>query len=156
MGKRKRVASKQSEELTQLVVDYLETKNPTTLQEIIRQSGGLIGTVLRYYGMQYFPVIDQEEVVMECKGRILLKALDGYQRSKGAFSTYYTWKLKSFLRMKKEFLMRRANLIESASLDAEIEENASGRSTSLSKVMTKFDIRIKQRVSRSIQEIFGM
>ena len=87
----------------------------------MKESEGLIWTVMKFYNMYYFPKLIQEEVVEDCKTIILLRAIEGFNSSKGRFSTYYTWKLKSFIRYRQHFLLKRKKLVEHLSLDQEID-----------------------------------
>jgi len=140
------------DELTPLVLKFQKTKSNSILESLMKKSEGLIWTVMRYYHMEYFPNIIQEEVVDECKSIILLRALEGFQPSRGRFSTYYTWKLKSFIRYKQQFFLNRKKILEHSSLDQPI--GSEGDSTLLVDVLSNFNFNLKTRTRKKMREIF--
>jgi len=141
-----------SDKLTPLVLEFYQTKDNQVLAQLMKKSEGLIWTVMKYYYMEYFPGVIQEEIVDECKSIILLRALQGFNPDKGRFSTYYTWKLKSYIRYKQQFFLNRKKLLEHSSLEQPL--NSEGDSSVLADVLSKFDFNLKIRTQRKMLDIF--
>jgi len=148
MGRRK-----SEDKLTPFVLEFKETENGKVLNQLMKASEGLIWTVMKYYHMYYFPKLIQEEVVEDCKTIILLRAIEGFNFNKGRFSTYYTWKLKSFIRYRQHFLLKRKKLVEHSSLDQEI---IGKEHMSLDDFIHNFDLVFKQKCSKQMREIFSI
>lgn len=148
MGRRK-----SEDKLTPLVLEFKDTNDNEIFSQLMKESEGLIWTVMKYYRMYYFPKLIQEEVVEDCKTIILLRAIGGFDSNKGRFSTYYTWKLKSFIRYRQHFLLKRKKLVGHLSLEQEI----SGKEhMSLKDFVHNFDLVLKQKCSKEMGKIFNL
>jgi len=149
----KRGRPKTEDKLSAKVEEYQKTNDQILLSEICSLSEGLIYGVMNYYFMHYFPLTIQDEVIEDCKSLVILRAIEGFDRSKARFSTYYTWKLKSHIRGKKQCLMRRKEILAAKRLDAPIR--GCDEITPLDN-LTTFDYNVKVRVKRGINTIFNI
>jgi len=148
MGRKKSI-----DKLTPLVLEYGVTHDDNLIAQLIKESSGLIYVVMKYYRMDYFPGLIQEEVVGACKSIILLKAIKGFDAKKGRFSTYYTWKLKSFIKCKQKYFLRRKKLLEHLSIDEKIP---GAENMTLADFMHNFDLLLKQKLSAKMAQIFNL
>lgn len=140
--------------LTQMVLDYQETEDSRLLVNIIKESEGLIYPVIKYYHVDYFPKLIQEEIIENCKSIVLIRAIQDFKDTKHAkFSTYYTWKLKSHIRYKQQFYLNRKKINTNLSLDRPV--NGVDDAT-LGNVIGTSDNRMKQRVSKHMWNLFGV
>lgn len=108
--------NKKYEELNQLVVTYKAEKNDKALLGIINLTKNLINKVLKDYNISMFPPDVQEEISANCFTLVLLKTIDSYDISKGAFSTHFTWRLRSYVAGKKRDNTKRAHMHRTISL----------------------------------------
>lgn len=140
------------DKLTQSVIDYKKRSNNQLLRTIMKKSEGLIYTVLKYYHIDYFPGIIQEELIEEGKSIVLLRAIGGFEPLKGCrFSTYYTWKLKSYIHGKQDYYLKRKKIVESKSLESPIKDQLT-----LGDNLTNWDSKYHQKCKKKIRNIFGM
>ena len=90
-------------ELTEVVLEYKKAPTQQTLQQILRLTEKLIFTVMRQYNMFNFPESITEDIFADCQTFVLLKCLNTYDPAKkAAFSTHYTWWLKSYMNYKDD------------------------------------------------------
>jgi len=144
------------DKLTGAVLEYQTTKSNDSFNELANLSEGLIYMVMKYYHMEMFPRLIQEEIINECKSIRLLKAVNSFDSEKGTkFSTHYVWKLKSYIRSKKEFYQRRYKLIHAISLDARIAGGAGDREVKLKDKLHNFNESTKSRIQKEIRDIFN-
>lgn len=107
------------DKLTELVIVFKETRNEVVVADILRLSEGLIWGVFKYYKIENLPAPVQEEIASDCRSLVLTKTIEAFDLSRKAkFSTFYTWRLKSHIRAKKESYLRRRNIVQAVSLDA--------------------------------------
>ena len=142
------------DKLTQMVLDYQITDDSKLLIDIIKESTGLIYSVIKYYRVDYFPKLIQEEIIENCKSIVLIRAIQDFKVTKHTkFSTYYTWKLKSHIRYKQQFYLNRKKINTKVSLDKPVSENDDA---TLRNILGTSDNKMKQRVSKYISNIFGI
>ena len=104
--------------LSQLAIEYQESKKQIILKEIHKRSEGLVWGVIKYYGIFWFPSIVLEDIMEDCRSFILTKSVDRYDPSKGTiFETYYTWWLRSHVLSRKLYYLRRQNIMLTPSID---------------------------------------
>lgn len=147
------------DKLTVAVLEYQlrrkRVKKEDAFREIIDLSTGLIYMVMKYYYMGMFPKLIQEEIINECKSIILLKAVSSFDEERGArFSTHYVWKLKSYIRSKKEFYKRRYKVVTAISLNAQIAGGGESNVIALEDKLGTFKTATKVRVNREISRLF--
>ena len=115
------------DKLTELVVSYKETKNEVVIPEILRLSEGLIWGVFKYYKISNLPAPLQEDIAADCRSLILVKAMEAFKADKQAkFSTFYTWRLKSHIRSRRGFFLRRRELGKTVSFDGSPTDDQAG------------------------------
>ena len=149
------------DKLTELVVSYKETKNEVVIPEILRLSEGLIWGVFKYYKISNFPAPIQEEIAADCRSLVLVKTIEAFNAEKQAkFSTFYTWRLKSHIRSKRGFFLRRRELNKTVSFDGEPADMDMGhsRSSHLTETLTNpnYSYRSLGQFKRNMSEIFNI
>ena len=147
------------DKLTTAVLEYQlrrkKVKKEEAFREIVDSSTGLIYMVMKYYYMDMFPKLIQEEIINECKSVILLKAVCSFDEERGTrFSTHYVWKLKSYIRSRKEFYKRRYKVVTAISLDAQIAGGGENNTISLEDKLGTFNTSTKVRVNKEISRLF--
>lgn len=143
------------DKLTTAVLEYQLTNQNELFTEIFSLSMGLIYMVMKYYHMEMFPRIIQEEIVNECQSIRLLKAVESFDANRGTrFSTHYVWKLKSYIRSKKEFYQRRHKIINAISLDARIAGGGTNNEITMADKLHTFNRGMKSRISKEIKNVF--
>jgi hypothetical protein len=159
MGDR-RVSSTTSKELTKRVEEYKSTNNQALLPGIISLSDGIIGSVFKYYGMMDFPPLILEDIKQDCSSVVLLKALNNFDLAKkSAFSTYYTWKLKSFIRCRKHYYLRRSAMeLSPVFLDASPSGCDSQTTSNLHEIITSptYSRRMRESIQKEMSTIFNL
>lgn len=146
------------DKLTELVVSYKETNNEVVIPEILRLSEGLIWGVFKYYKISNLPAPLQEDIAADCRSLILVKAIEAFKPDKQAkFSTFYTWRLKSHIRSRRGFYLRRRQLGKTLSLDASFIDGESSRPF-LAETLTNpnYDYRALGQFKRKMSDIFSM
>ena len=112
------------DKLTELVLSYKETKNEVVIPEILRLSEGLIWGVFKYYKISNFPAPIQEDIAADCRSFVLAKTMEAFTPDKQAkFSTFYTWRLKSHIRAKRGFYLRRKELGRTVPFDMDSRDS---------------------------------
>lgn len=104
--------SNRYKELTEVVLEYKKKPTSKALEQILRLTEKLIFTVMRQYNMfTLFPETVTEDVFSDCQTFVLMKCLDTFDPTKkAAFSTHYTWWLKSHMNYKRDYHNRRQDL----------------------------------------------
>jgi len=144
---------KKEDQLTQLVMKYKETRKDSDLVEILKLSEGLIYHVCKFYGVNNFPQIPQEEIMLDCRHLILMRAIEAFDISRGAkFSTFYTWRLKSHIRFRKEYYMRKKDIFAANSFDEVLGDEGS---TTLGDTLSSSNGRVFGRVRKEIEMMFN-
>ena len=112
-------------ELTEVVLEYKKAPTQQTLQQILRLTEKLIFTVMRQYNMFNFPESITEDIFADCQTFVLLKCLNTYDPAKkAAFSTHYTWWLKSYMNYKRDYHNRREHLYDTTPIQTmEVNED---------------------------------
>jgi len=147
--------------LTETVMEYKNTTEDdffkgNLLKNILKMSEGLIYKVFNYYGVNHFAPLQQDEISADCRSLVLLKTIDAFDVSRKAkFSTFYTWRLKSHVRSKKEFFMRRKHLLQAQSLDKVVYEN-DGEEVCLGDILTDFNVNTLHSIQREMKSIFNL
>lgn len=146
-------AKRKLDKLTEAVVRYKRRHNNQLMRFIQKESERLIYSVMKFYSMNYFPKLIQEEVIGDCKTFVLLKAIRTFNRKKNTkFSTYYVWKLKSHVHCRHLFYLRRKRIVEHLSLSQTFNDEGA----SLENKLTISDTGYKEKVSRRIRNLFGV
>ena len=110
--------SKNQKNLSQLVIEYQQSKNQLLLREIWKKSEGLVWGVIKFYNVFWFSPINLEDIVDDCRSFILVKSIDRYDPTKKTkFETFYTWWLKSHVQSRIGYYMRRQNIMLTPSID---------------------------------------
>lgn len=146
------------DKLTELVISYKETKDEVVIPEILRLSEGLIWGVFKYYKISNFPAPIQEDIAADCRSFVLAKTIEAFKTDKQAkFSTFYTWRLKSHIRAKRGFYLRRRQLGQTLSLDAAFVGEESSRPF-LAETLTNpnYNYRALGQFKKRMAEIFDM
>ena len=139
-----------------LVIEYKDTNKEELLKDISIMSEGLIWKIMNFYGANNFAPIQQETIVDDCKSLILLRTIDAFDESRKAkFSTFYTWRLKSHIRSKKEFFMRRKAVLSAKSLDTVLYE-AWGETVRLEDVLNNFNFNVLSNIKKEMETIFNV
>jgi len=147
--------------LTETVMEYKNTTEDDffkgkLLKNILKMSEGLIYKVFNFYGVNYFAQLQQDEISADCQSLVLLKTIDAFDVSRKAkFSTFYTWRLKSHVRSKKEFFMRRKHLLQAQSLDKVVYESG-GEEVHLGDILTDFNVNTLHSIQREMKSIFNL
>lgn len=104
--------------LTDLVLEYQQTKNQVVLKEIYEKTKKLVWGTIKYYGMFNYPPVVVEDIVDDCRSLVLIKAVDRYDCSRGAkFETFYVWWLRSHVLSRKGYYTRRQRIMLTPSID---------------------------------------
>ena len=143
--------------LTELVIHYKKIGDEKVVPEILKLSEGLIWGVFKYYKIGNFPAPIQEDIAADCRSIVLTRTIRAFDADKGArFSTFYTWRLKSHIRSRKEYFLRRRHLGNTLSLEASFE-NSSSSNGSLADITTKssYSYRNFSLFKRKMLEIFS-
>ena len=157
LKRKKRIHPLKEDRLTPLVLEYRRTKDEDALRQLMKASERLIYTVMKFYHMEYFPKMDYYDLVQTCKGEILLRAIKGFKISKGTrFSTYYVWKLKSFIHYKHNYLLKRKKLIEHVSLQQVIYDNGEATPITMEDILTKSKSNVRARTTAELHKIFNI
>jgi hypothetical protein len=145
-----------TDKLTNKVLEYQSTRSNEAFDTLANLSEGLIYGVAKFYHLEILPRAIQEEIINDCKSIILLKAVNSFDVIRGAkFSTHYVWKLKSYIRSKKEFYQRRYQLINALSLDARIAGGGEHNPITLENKLHTFKTNIKTQINKEINNIFN-
>lgn len=111
-------------DLTQLVITYQDTRSPKIFNNLIQLTPGLCNKVLGQYGMFDSHPEALENLRSECETILLLEAIETFDRTRGAaFSTHYTWQLKSYVMNKSRQYFRRKNLYHAISFQQPVSED---------------------------------
>ena len=154
---KKRSRPLKEDKLTPLVVEYRRTKDEDALRQLLKESENLIYMVMKWYHMEYFPKMDYYGLVQTCKGEILFRAIKGFKISKGTrFSTYYVWKLKSFIHYKHDCFLRRKKLLEHLSLQQVIYDNGESTPITMEDILTKSHSNTRARTTAELHKIFNI
>jgi hypothetical protein len=114
----------QQDTLTQLVIEYKLTNRESLLLDIQRLTKKLIWKACYYYGVQNFKAIDIDDIEADCRTWVLLNTIAKFDPDRGVrFSTLYVWWLKSHVRNKAQQYLRRRDVIETAPIDALLEDS---------------------------------
>lgn len=93
--------------LTKAVVAYKRNESDELLNTILRETSGIIYKCVGLYNISAMAQTIRDEVIIDCKTFVLLKAIDDYDASKGTeFSTFLYWKLRHFLQIERTKLFR--------------------------------------------------
>ena len=142
-----------TDKLTDLVKEYKLNNTEELLPLIDKLSRRLIYQQFKFYCVNYFPPVIREDIEDDCRTLILLRTISQFDPSrKVKFSTFYTWKLKSHIRSRKEFYLRRKKLVESKSLDMDLYEGK--ESLKLKDVLTNFNYSTLHNTRMRMKEIF--
>lgn len=151
------------DKLTELVVSYKETKNEVVIPEILKLSEGLIWGVFKYYKISNFPAPIQEEIAADCRSLVLIKTIEAFKLGKQAkFSTFYTWRLKSHIRSRRGFYLRRRQLGNAVSFDTDPKDGEAvtrghgGPHFAETLTNPNYSYRNLGLFKREIADIFGM
>ena len=142
--------------LTELVIHYKKIGDEKVVPEILKLSEGLIWGVFKYYKIGNFPAPIQEDIAADCRSIVLTRTIRAFDADKGAkFSTFLTWRLRSHIRSRKEFYLRRRHLGNTLSIDAPFESESS-TGTSLSDILThsRYSYRNFGLFKRKLMQIF--
>lgn len=143
--------------LTELVIVYKKLGDEKVVAEILKLSEGLIWNIFKQYKIQNFPLPIQEDIAADCRSLVLTRAIRAFDESKGAkFSTLLFWRLRSHIRSRKEFYLRRRQLGNVVSLDAPFDTAASSGMT-LSDIIThsRYSYRNLSLHKREMMRIFS-
>jgi hypothetical protein len=97
-------------ELNEIIIRYKSTKKDRDLLEIINLTRSLITSIMGKYNMRIFPPHIYDDVFETCSSIILLDAIEKYQSDRGSFSTWFTYKLMSYIQGKKRDNKKRSLL----------------------------------------------
>ena len=142
------------DKLTQLVLEYKQTRREAILTEILTLTEGLIYTIFSFYGVNNADPSIQEDIKADCVSTVLLRTIEAFDSEKGAkFSTFYVWRLKSHIRSRKEFYLRRKPVLQTQPLDTLLGYD-DGQSINLSDVLHNFNLNTLHRTKKAIRESF--
>jgi len=112
------------DKLTKQVIYYKKIGDGKVITEIIKLSERLIYSICKYYRIEKFPKDIQEDIIEDCKSLVLSKTIKAFDETKKAkFSTFYRWRLMSFIRNRKEFYLRRRELSDTVVLSNNVKED---------------------------------
>lgn len=154
----KRESTTLGKELTNLVIQYKTTKDQKLLNQIKEKSVGLVYNAFMYYKISSFPENILSEIRDDCQSFVLLKAIEAFDiEKKTEFSTFYTWRLRSHVRSKRGYYMRRGKLVFSVqSMDADRGTASDNKKYNLHSITHnhRYDYREFTEFKKKIAKIF--
>jgi hypothetical protein len=139
------------------VIHYKKIGDEKVVSEILKLSEGLIWSTFKYYKIANFPLPIQEDIAADCRSLVLTRTIRAFNPDKGAkFSTLLVWRLRSHVRSRKEFYLRRRKLGNTLSLDAPFDTaNSSGMTLSDTITTSRYSFRNLSCFKRDMMKIFS-
>ena len=143
--------------LTEAVITYKKIGDEKVVSEILKLSDGLIWKIFKQYKIENFPLYIQEEIIADCRSIVLTRTIKAFDVTKGAkFSSFFFWRLRSHVRSRKEYFLRRRHLGNTLSLDAPFDStNSSGMTLSDTITHSRYSFRNLSSFKRQMMKIFS-